>query len=114
MSTKREYEEKHWKWIIKAKFDYKKISRKTKKVIVRHFKEITDEYEKSDDYILRKLPECEVCCGAGKDDPYDIGWGFAEDCRACSGTGKIGWRYDEKGNKAPIKWFLQSNKQIKK
>ena len=66
MPTKREYEARHWKWIIKANFDYKKMSRKTKKALVRHFKEITDEYEKSDDYKLRDLPECEACWGVVK------------------------------------------------
>ncbi|MBX4152408.1 hypothetical protein [Paenibacillus lautus] len=110
MSTKREYEARHWKWIIKANFDYKKMSRKTKKALMRHFKEITDEYEKSDDYKLRDLPECETCWGSGQDDPYDIGWGYAEDCRACSGTGKIGWRYDNKDNKVPLKHYLIKRK----
>lgn len=111
MSTKREYEQKHWKWIVKAKFEDKKMSRKSKKALMRHFQEIIDEYEKSDDFILGNLPDCEVCLGSGKDDPYDIGWGFTEDCKACDGTGKIGWRYDYCGKKKPIKKFLEMKKR---
>ncbi|MNW54907.1 hypothetical protein D3C74_325320 [compost metagenome] len=101
MSTKREYEQKHWKWIIRAKFDCNKMSRKTKKACTRHFNEIADEYEQSDYYILRNLPTCEECDGTGEFDPHDIGWS-TEHCLFCSGTGKIGWRYDDKGNKVPI------------
>ncbi|MNH98285.1 hypothetical protein D3C73_510040 [compost metagenome] len=107
MSTKKEYENKHWKWIIKAGFDCKKMSRKSKKALIRHFEEITDEYEKSDDYVLRNLPECESCNGYGNE---DIGWGYSLDCSDCKGTGKIGWKYSEKGNKVPIKSFLVKGK----
>jgi DnaJ-class molecular chaperone len=108
MSTIREYEDKHWKWIVRYEFDKKRLSRKSKKALRRHFDEMVQVYEQSDEFILYDLPECEICNGTGKDDPYDLDWFSSEDCSNCSGKGKIGWKYDESGKKQPIRRFLKN------
>lgn len=107
MSTKREYEDKHWKWIIRYEFDKKRLSRKSKKALRRHFDEMAQEHEQSEGFRLYDLPECEICNGTGREDPYDLEWTFF-DCLNCSGTGKIGWKYDESGKKQPIRRFLKN------